>query len=165
MGYRRLAGWLLCLFCLGASPVRAAGPVAEMRPFVAGSLARIVSAHQGKPFLLGFWSLDCVHCGAEMQLLKKLKARHPGLEVVLVATDANEDWSNLQAYLQAAGLGRVEQWAFADPVPERLRQEIDRRWYGELPRTYLYGRDGQVTAISGLLSEAALAPWLARNKP
>ena len=38
------------------------------------------------------------------------------------------------------GLGKVEQWVFADPMPERLRFEIDRRWYGELPRTHFYDR-------------------------
>jgi len=160
---RRLALLLCALVCWAAPGAQAAEN--GMRPFVAGSLARIVAAHGGKPFVLGLWSLDCVHCGTEMQYLKKLRARHPRLEVVLVATDGQEDWDNLAAHVRAAGLGQTEQWVFADPVPERLRQEIDRRWFGELPRTYLYGRDGQATAISGVLSDQALGPWLARNKP
>lgn len=168
-------GWLLCLFLAGTlhaapgswagghlSPGDASG-AAAVRPFVAGSLARVVAARAGKPFVLGFWSLDCVHCGEEMKRLKALQQRHPDLDLVLVSTDGEVEPSVLASHLRAAGLGRAEQWVFADPVPERLRQEIDSRWYGELPRTYLYGRDGQVSAVSGLLGDEVLAPWLKRN--
>jgi len=180
-------GWLLCLLLAGAlhaapghrengresgreSGLERARPSQGMpsgadavRPFVAGSLARVLANRAGKPFILGFWSLDCVHCGEEMKRLKALKQRHPGLDLVLVSTDGEIEPATLAAHLQAAGLGRAEQWVFADPVPERLRQEIDKRWYGELPRTYLYGRDGQVSAVSGLLNDDVLAPWLKRN--
>ena len=156
--------WLLLLALL-SGPAAASGKAAELRPFVAGSLQQIVTAHAGQPFLLGFWSLECVHCGDELKLLRQLQQRHPGLGLVLVSTDGEADWANLQAHLQAAGLGQVEQWVFADPMPERLRLEIDRRWYGELPRTYLHGRDGSVTAVSGVLSAKLLLPWLRQNHP
>jgi hypothetical protein len=43
---------------------------------------------------------------------------------------------------------------------ERLRHEIDKRWYGELPRTYLRGREGRLEAVSGVLGEERLAQWL-----
>lgn len=161
----RRAGLLLFLLALLSGQVAAGGKEVEMRPFVAGSLQQIVAAHAGKPFLLGFWSLDCVHCSDELKLLRQLQQRHPGIGLVLVATDGETDWASLQAHLQVAGLGQVEQWVFADPMPERLRQEIDRRWYGELPRTYLHGRDGSVTAVSGGVSAKLLQPWLRQNHP
>ncbi|MDE2583822.1 MAG: TlpA family protein disulfide reductase [Betaproteobacteria bacterium] len=161
----RRAGLLLLLLALLSGQVAAGGKAVEMRPFVAGSLQQIVAAHAGKPFLLGFWSLDCVHCGDELALLQRLHKDHPNLALVLVATDGEMDWSGLQAHLQAAGLGQTEQWVFADAMPERLRQEIDRHWYGELPRTYLYGRDGRATAVSGVLSAKHLGPWLRQNPP
>jgi hypothetical protein len=58
------------------------------------------------------------------------------------------------------GLEKSPQWIFADAMPERLRFEIDRRWHGELPRTYLYDRQHTVQAFSGLVPAEQLAQWI-----
>jgi hypothetical protein len=61
------------------------------------------------------------------------------------------------------GLEKSAQWIFADAMPERLRFEIDRRWHGELPRTYLYDRRHTVQAFSGLIPPEHLAQWVRDN--
>lgn len=131
-----------------------------VRPFVAGSLSQIQAARQGKPFVLAFWSIGCVHCPAELKTLGELKRRHPKLDVVLVAADMPDDAPQTAQLAKSYGLGKVEQWVFADPMPERLRFEIDRRWYGELPRTHFYDRDHKVEAISGIVPEERLQQWI-----
>ena len=134
-----------------------------VRPFVSGSLEKIVAQRQGKPFILSLWSVSCAHCPEELRALGKLKAAHPRLNIVLVATDDPEDTTRAVELARSFGLGNVQQWIFSDAMPERLRFEIDRRWHGELPRTYLYDSHHKVEAVSGVIPPARLAKWVKEN--
>lgn len=147
---------LLAVFSL-ASFAALAG---EVRPFVAGSLAGIAAERQGRPFVVAFWSVGCTHCPKELKALGALKKAHPKLDVVLVAADSPEE-APLTAELAAKyGLGKAEQWVFADALPERLRYEIDPRWRGELPRTHFYDAGHRVEAVSGVVAPEQLARWV-----
>ena len=130
------------------------------RPFVSGSQQQILAAHQGKPFILALWSLSCVHCQDELAMFSALLKKHPGLDIIFVSTDSPEQNEALTAVLQQHALGRAESWVFADNFTERLRYEIDRKWRGELPRTYFYGADNSVEAASGKLDPARIELWL-----
>ncbi|HJX16783.1 MAG TPA: TlpA disulfide reductase family protein [Acidiferrobacterales bacterium] len=137
----------------------AAAQAAELKPFVAGSMQQIRAAHAGRPFVLALWSLTCSHCQEELAQLGALQRRHPQLNVVLISTDTAEDAEALTATLARHGLARAEAWVYADAFAERLRFEIDPRWGGELPRTYLFDRAHAVTARSGALAPAELERW------
>lgn len=154
--FTRLISLLLLATCSLASH-------AELRPFTADSLQKIESERQGKAFILGFWSASCTHCPAELRTLAELAKRHPKVDIVLVAADTPDESAELQQLAQDYGLARQAQWVFADAQPERLRRAIDRRWYGELPRTYLYNRQGQRQAYSGLIPAATLESWVSNN--
>ena len=132
----------------------------EIKPFLPGSLEQIRADRAEQPFVLGFWSLDCAYCPEELAMLAELRQRHPRLDVVLVATDAPQDRAQLAARLGALGLAQTEAWVFAAAAPEQLRYEIDRRWYGELPRTYLYDASHAAVARSGVLDRAELEQWI-----
>ncbi len=157
MSFRTLSCVALCAFSICAS----AAP--DVRPFVAGSLGRIVAERQGKPFVLAFWSVSCTHCPQELRALGELKKRQPGLDIVLVAADSTEEAAQGAELATRFGLGRVEQWVFADEMPERLRFEIDPRWHGELPRTHFYDRAHRVEAVSGVVPARRLGAWVAAN--
>jgi thiol-disulfide isomerase/thioredoxin len=132
-----------------------------VRPFTQGSLGQVVAARQGKPFILVLWSLDCQYCPTELKTLSELRRSHPNLDVVLVATDTISDAPQLALKAAAHGMSQVEQWVFADDMPERLRREIDTRWYGEVPRTYFYDRKHQRDVKTGLVSKQFFEQWLA----
>lgn len=149
---------MLLLTGLAISPLVAAA-TPGVQPFVAGSLAKIVGARQGRPFILALWSIGCTHCPEELKALGRLKAANPKLDVVLVATDSPEDAARAAELAAGYGLAKAPQWVFADEVPERLRFEIDRRWHGELPRTYFYERGQAVEGVSGLLPPGRLEQW------
>jgi thiol-disulfide isomerase/thioredoxin len=150
---------LLCLFAI-APLVSAAEAV---RPFVTGSLAKIVAQRQGKPFVLAFWSVSCAHCPMELKALGEIRKRNPQVDIVLVAADTPDE-APLTAQLAASyGLGKVEQWVFADDMPERLRFEIDRRWHGELPRTHFYDREHRIEVVSGVVPKQQLLGWMKAN--
>lgn len=137
--------------------------VESVRPFVAGSMGHLLKRYEGQPLIVSFWSITCTHCSVELELLGAMKKRHPGLNVVLVATDTPDDSVEAARHAERHGLGKVEQWVFSDPMPERLRAEIDKRWFGELPRTYFYDREHRVEAVSGLVPKARLQQWVREN--
>lgn len=148
---------VLCL--LGVLPAKAEA----LRPFVPGSAQALRDAHADRPFVLALWSLTCSHCQEELALLGRLKEKYPALDLALVSTDTPEDAETLNATLARHGLVRAEAWVFADPFTELLRQEIDPRWSGELPRTYLHNRDRSVRAVSGRLTAEKLEHWIAEQ--
>jgi thiol-disulfide isomerase/thioredoxin len=141
----------------------AAESVRPVRPFTQGSLARVLEARQGRPFILMLWSLECQYCPAELKMLSELKRDNPRLDVVLIATDTVGDMPQLKARAQSYGVGEIEQWVFAEDMPERLRMEIDGRWYGEVPRTYFYDRKHQREVKTGLVDKKFFEDWLTRN--
>lgn len=151
---------LLACLCAASLLAGANTQAAAPRPFVEGSLQTILKQHAGKAFILGFWSLDCTHCHEELTLLGGLARQFPHLTLVLVSTDTPEDTAAIEARLRDYALDTRETWVFADPDSDRLRYHIDRRWYGELPRTYRYEQDGSATAYSGNVDAAELEHWI-----
>lgn len=136
---------------------------ADIRPFVPGSLQQIQAEHAGKPFILALWSATCTHCPGELKALGELARQHPRLNIILLATDTPADTPQLEKLATSYGLGKQAQWVFADPQAERLRFEIDRRWYGELPRTYFFDSAHQRTGRSGVIPAAQLEHWVGEH--
>ncbi len=151
----------LLAFLVAGSPLVAAADA--VRPFVVGSLERIVAERQGKPFVLAFWSVTCTHCPAELKALGELRRNNPQLDIVLVAADTPDEAPLAAQTAGKHGLGRVEQWVFADEMEERLRFAIDRRWHGELPRTHFYDREHRIAVVSGVVPKPQLAAWVKAN--
>lgn len=135
----------------------------SVRAFTADSLAAIKAARAGKPFILGFWSVACSHCPSELRALASLRQRHPRVDVVLVSTDTPADAQEAARLAATYGLAKTELWVFADEIPERLRFAIDRRWQGELPRTYFFDATGAHEAVSGVIPGDALEAWARAN--
>src|SRR3989339_1206615 len=152
-----LAG--LCLILLSLAPVSTLA-AQEIKPFVRGSYQQIISARQGKPFIINFWSLSCGYCKVELSMFRKLVRKYPQLDLVVISTDTIEEMEPVSDALKAFSLGKSETWLFADSNTDRLRFEIDKRWYGELPRTYLFGADGKTNAFSGKLEQKDVEQWI-----
>jgi thiol-disulfide isomerase/thioredoxin len=135
----------------------------ELRPFDAGSLDAIRAAHAGKPFVLAFWSVYCEPCRDEMPDWGSLQAKYPRVPILLVATDPPGDRAAVEQMLSRHPLGQVETWTFADDFAERVRFAIDRRWRGELPRSYFFDARHRAVARSGRLDKPWTRRWLAQQ--
>ncbi|TFH09779.1 MAG: redoxin domain-containing protein [Nitrosomonadales bacterium] len=152
------------LFVLLLTLSAAAGSVESVHSFVPGSMKKIISAREGKPFILVFWSLDCQYCPTELKMLGKLKRQYTDkLDIILFATDTLNDEPQLISRAESYGIREVEQWVFAGDIPERLRFEIDQRWYGEVPRTHFYDRNHKRIVKTGLVDQKFIKSWLAHN--
>ena len=161
----RLFGFLMAscfaLLSFASAPVWAEQ---EIKPFVRGSYQKIVSARQGKPFILNFWSLTCSYCMVELDMLKKLAGKNSKLDLVLVSTDTPEEEKSVSATLAKFTLGKAEAWVFADSYTERLRFEIDKKWQGELPRTYFFSAsNNEVIAVSGKVEQEEAEQWIKKQ--
>ena len=71
----------------------------------------------------------------------------------MLATDDASASNEIQAILEQHQLVDIENWVFASENTQKLRFEIDPRWYGELPRTYFFDTDHQRQGISGVLTK------------
>ena len=131
-----------------------------IRPFVAGSYAEILESRKQKPFVFILWSLDCPSCYKELAMIGGVSQQYPEVDIVLVSTDIEATMGELNTVLKKFKLGNIESWVFSGDSDERLRFEIDRTWYGELPRSYLFKDKGKKQVVSGILSQEKLLAWI-----
>ena len=132
----------------------------RLRSFVPGSAATLAEQWRNDRFLLVLWSVDCAPCLKEFEQFQALRRQGRDLPLVLVATDGLAERERVSEVLARFGLQDVENWVFADENAARLRFEIDPAWYGEMPRSYFYGANGQRKAVSGGLSAPQITAWL-----
>src|ERR1700758_4803308 len=137
----------LLLAGLASAP---ASQESKLRPFERGSWQQLMHAHARRPTLVHFWGVTCGPCKVELPELGEFMKQHPAVDVVTIDADLvpNSDTAAL-SMLQDAGLSSAENWMFSDGFAERLRYEIDPAWQGDIPRTLLISRNGDVTTIEG----------------
>jgi len=132
--------------------------------FEPNSMAHIVESHQGQPFVLIAWSLDCAYCEASMKTLAAEQRKRKNMAVVTVATDALDDPQSvalIKKKLASAGM-MANAWAFGAAPAEQLRYAIDPKWHGEMPRSYWFNARGERVAYSGLITPAIVERMMAR---
>jgi thiol-disulfide isomerase/thioredoxin len=152
-----LAGIFLVALQLPAA--RAEAP--QLKPFVRGSWQQVLNSHAGRPTLVHFWGVTCGPCKVELPLLGAFMKDHPALDMVTISADLAPDIpGSAQSMLKKSGLATAENWIFSDGFVERLRFEIDPAWQGDIPRTLLISRKGEITTIEGSAEIADLEKWL-----
>jgi thiol-disulfide isomerase/thioredoxin len=156
---------VLTFVLTGAAVLSAtAARAAELRAFDAKSLEAIRASYAGKPFVLAFWSLYCEPCREEMGDWGTLQRKHPWVPIVLIATDRPDEKASVERFLADYKLGKVQTWMFADDFAERVRFSVDRKWRGELPRTYFFDAAHRAEAYSGRVSREWIDNWLVQQE-
>jgi thiol-disulfide isomerase/thioredoxin len=151
MTRKMLVIFQIIFICSVALPVRA--DLATLKPFIPGSYQELLETNANKPFILVIWSITCSSCLKDMALLNKLHKANPKVNMVMLATDDASATDDIQKILAKNDLTGLENWIFADENPQKLRYEIDPKWYGELPRTYFLNKKHEREGVSGVLSQ------------
>lgn len=125
-------------------------------PLTAERVPDVFRPTDGVSRVMVLWSVDCAPCLKELRQIGAWIKDHRGLAFTLISTDESASADEVEGVVRRYGLETLENWQFAEPVPERLRHAIDPQWYGELPRSYLIRADGSRSAHSGLLDDATL---------
>lgn len=103
--------------------------------------------------MLVIWSITCSSCLKDMALLNKMHKANPNINMVMLATDDATATEQIQQILTKNELTSLENWLFADDNPQKLRYEVDPKWYGELPRTYFLNKKHEREGVSGVLTQ------------
>jgi hypothetical protein len=126
---------------------------AEPSAFASGSYQQILASNANQPFMLVVWSVNCSSCLKDMELLSSIHKSRPELKMIMLAADDLSVTDQIQQILEKNQLSGIDNWVFAEENTQKLRFEIDPKWYGELPRTYFFDSAHQRTAVSGVLSK------------
>jgi thiol-disulfide isomerase/thioredoxin len=151
---------IAALLSLTALSTVSAFDQSKLKSFERGSWQQILRIHSGRPMLVHFWGVTCGPCKVELPELGEFVKRNPSVDVVTIDADLvpNSEAASL-SMLQAAGLSSAENWTFSDGFAERLRYEIDPAWQGDIPRTILISRNGDMVTIEGATEPAMLQRW------
>ncbi|PHS69520.1 MAG: hypothetical protein COB23_06090 [Methylophaga sp.] len=135
----------------------------QVNNFVKGSFENIQKHYQGKAYLIMFWSEDCAYCMKELEQFGQTLQQHPEINLITVATDPFLDKDTIRSTLASFNLQQMEAWVFAMPHAETLYFDVDKRWRGELPLTFLFDEHHKKTKITGLITEEVFLAWLTKN--
>lgn len=138
------------LACTIAATCGAAGFDVLDRP----AAARLASAasHSG-PTIVALWSSECVHCKKNLKLFAEMAKGDARIRLLTVAVEA--PFAGLSEPLDQLGVPGPR-FAYGPEAPEALAHSLDPKWRGELPRTFFFDGRGGRSAVSGLVTEAAV---------
>ena len=146
---------ICCLFICSASFANSL----PVKSWTNDSLQQVKNAYKNQPFLLILWSLDCPSCFKEFAILGPWLKEHPQHHVVIVATDSTTMLADVHDVINEYKLNNADLWIYSNENPVKLRQSIDAKWFGELPRSYFFNDRHQSMAHSGALTDKQLVLW------
>jgi thiol-disulfide isomerase/thioredoxin len=160
---RRLSYWLISIFLLTAAAAQASSltnsrvsSAVHLKAFDIGSFEEIVVDKNKQDHLVILWSFDCPPCITELEKISELHQQFPDYQLTLINTDAVGEQVRVKKILQQFNLAGLDNWGFANSDEEKLRYDIDPRWYGDLPRSYFFPLQGNIKRLRGALTSAEL---------
>lgn len=149
---------LMMMFFIGVA-------TAEIKSFSEKSLATIEASYLDQPFILLVWSIDCLPCRQEFEMIREVKDKYLNLNLVILATESLSEFPELNNILAEHNLDQQDNWAFSLSNSHKLRFKLDPNWYGELPRAYFYDAKHKRFAVSGKLEMSQVISWYSRLNP
>ena len=143
--------WLVLLSALFLSfSGSALADTSSLKPYQAGDWKAITKVNNGEPLAIHFWGVTCPACIKEMPLWGQFLKSNPNAKVVFIQVD-DVSTDNMLKMLNKAGLEKANNYYVVAPFDERLRYEIDPKWYGETPTTIVIDKHGKATRKTGLV--------------
>ena len=133
-----------------AGATQATAPAIDVQVIDEAGLAALVKsgAEKGQPLLVNFWATWCGPCREEFPDLIRVGqefGKDGGLRFVTVSTDDPADIKgSVTEFLASVHAESVPSYLFSASDAEKAIGVVDKDWSGELPATFLYGRDGQL---------------------
>ncbi len=159
----RLYGFIIAVFVFSSASLFAAQDNninvrsdVDLKTFDIGSFEKIVADKNKQDHLVILWSFDCPPCITELEKISNLHQQFPEYQLTLINTDAVDEQARVKKILQRFNLAELDNWGFANSDEEKLRYDIDPRWFGDLPRSYFFPLQGKIKRLRGVLTSAQL---------
>jgi thiol-disulfide isomerase/thioredoxin len=156
----RLSYWFTSVLLLVVATVAQASSSdsesVNLQLFEVGSFEKIVVDKNKQDHLVVLWSFDCPPCIKELEKISELHQQFPDYQLTLINTDGVEEQVRVKRLLAKYNLTKLDNWGFSNTNEERLRYDIDPRWFGDLPRSYFFTIQGKVKRLQGALTSAEL---------
>ena len=144
---------------------------AAVTPADAPALKRAIAAQKGRVVLVNFWATWCGPCVAEFPAIVKTSRQYKakGLTVIAVSADSAKTLhTKVEPFLAKQG-ATFPAYLEKSTDPEDFINALDPTWQGDLPRTFIYDRQGRrVKTLTGEQTAqslaVAVAPYLARTR-
>ncbi len=121
-----------------------------------------ISNHIDDDFFVLIWSLDCPPCLEEMPTISTIHQQNPELKIIMISADDASRHNEVQQVIANYKLSNLQHWVFEDSENMAIRYSIDRSWYGELPRSYLFQKGQRIQSYSGQLEMPHFKDWLSQ---
>lgn len=115
----------------------------------AGELVARMRQAPDKGTLVNAWASWCGPCRREVPMLQRLEAKlkAQGIAVVLVSVDEPADAPKAEAFLRE---NRIELKTYLAKRPlDVFKRELNSRWPGMLPASFLFDREGKLRYFWG----------------
>jgi thiol-disulfide isomerase/thioredoxin len=148
----------------------AAQAAVKVVPADAPTIKKAIAAQKGHVVLVNFWATWCAPCVAEFPAIVTISRRDKarGLIVIAVSADSAKDLHTKVEPFLAKQKVKFPVYLERSADPEDFINAFDTTWQGDLPRTFIYDRQGHlVKTLSDLQTTrtlaAALRPYLGRR--
>jgi len=148
---------LLLLFLSGKT-------FAQLKIFDKNSLATIEKQYTDQAFILVVWSIECLPCREELELISNIKKQYENINMVFLSTDELAQKEMINSILKTYKLLNQDNWIFKKSNSPALKFALDPNWYGELPRSYFYDSQHKRVGISGKLAKENVLDWVDQIK-
>ncbi|QWD77441.1 TlpA disulfide reductase family protein [Polynucleobacter sp. MWH-Svant-W18] len=135
-----------------------------LKSYQMGDWSTLVKSANGSPIAIHFWGVTCPACVKEMPLWGSFLKGQPNAKVIFIQVD-DVSIESMQKMLAKAGLDKANNYYIAGSFDERLRYEIDPKWYGETPTTIFIDQKGKATRQTGLIDFQKLKSFLNAGVP
>lgn len=155
---KRILILLIVLFCALTAQAQDQG----IRPYQKGEWSSLLKANAGKPLVVHFWGVTCAPCAKEMPEWGKFLSQNKGANIVFIQVD-DVPIEMVKKMLSKANLDRAENFNSTSPFDEYLRYEVDPKWRGETPVTFLIAKNGKTIKKTGPVNFDQLKDWFKAN--
>ena len=156
---KKLISFTILIICL--SSISYAQEI-KVNSYSQGDWNKLTALASEKPLIVHFWGVTCAPCLTEMPQWGKFVAENKKFQIIFIQVD-DVSKQKMARFLIRAHLESAENYALTDFFDERIRYEVDPKWQGETPVTFLISKNNQKTRITGQVNFQNLKLWYVKN--